>query len=162
LSRPAGGGCRRTRPGPRPPARPHRQRVTVVRLRCFHSEPVALRWTCPRRSPGWWTRPAARPALTASSPISAAGCSPTARCSFAAAGWPRGCPRRPPPRRPGLGRAATGTVIGALAFAGAPPAPTGRDWLAELGPVEQHAAGWAPDSPVLGWAVTRPLRPAES
>src|SRR5215831_19813340 len=65
-------------------------------------------------------------------------------------------------RRTWLWRADTGTVIEALAFAGAPPDPTGRDWLAELGPVEQHAAGWAPDSPVLGWAVTRPLRPAES
>src|SRR5260370_311210 len=44
----------------------------------------------------------------------------------------------------------------------APPDPTGRDWLTELGPVQQHAAGWAPDSPVLGWAATRPLSPAET
>src|SRR5262249_27512296 len=65
-------------------------------------------------------------------------------------------------RRTWLWRADTGTVIEALAFAGAPPDPTGRDWLAELGPVQQHAAGAAPDSPVLGWAATRPFSPAET
>src|SRR5215468_4192197 len=42
------------------------------------------------------------------------------------------------------------------------PDPTGRDWLAELGPVQQHAAGRAPDSPVLGWAARRPFHPAET
>ena len=65
-------------------------------------------------------------------------------------------------RRTWLWRADSGTVIEALGFAGAPPDPTGRDWLTELGPVQQHAAGWAPDSPVLGWAATRPLSPAET
>src|SRR5215472_5557317 len=65
-------------------------------------------------------------------------------------------------RRTWLWRADTGTVIEALAFAGAPPDPTGRDWLAELGPVQQHAAGRGPESPVLGWAATRPFLPAET
>src|ERR1700730_16873689 len=65
-------------------------------------------------------------------------------------------------RRTWLWRAETGTVIEALGFAGAPPDPTGRDWLAELGPGEQHAPGWGADNAVLGWAATRPLRPAES
>ena len=44
-------------------------------------------------------------------------------------------------RRTWLWRADTGTVIEALGFAGGTPEPTGRDWLAELGPVQQHAAG---------------------
>ena len=42
-------------------------------------------------------------------------------------------------RRTWLWRADSGTVIEALGFAGAPPDPTGRDWLTELGPVQQHA-----------------------
>src|SRR5262249_50268083 len=65
-------------------------------------------------------------------------------------------------RRTGLWRANTGPVIEALGFAGTSPDPTGRDWLAELGPVQQHAAGRAPDSPVLGWAARRPFHPAET
>src|SRR5712691_5812087 len=65
-------------------------------------------------------------------------------------------------RRTWLWRAETGIVIEALGFADAPPDPTGRDWLTELGPVQQHAAGWAPDSPMLGWAATRPFSSAES
>src|SRR5262249_49357871 len=65
-------------------------------------------------------------------------------------------------RRTWLWRADTGTVIEALGFAGAPSDPTGRDWLAELGPVQQHAAGRAPDSPVLGWAARRPFHSAET
>ena len=65
-------------------------------------------------------------------------------------------------RRTWLWRADSGTVIEALGFAGAAPDPTGRDWLTELGPVQQHATGPAPDSPVLGWAATRPLSPAET
>ena len=65
-------------------------------------------------------------------------------------------------RRTWLWRADSGTVIEALGFAGAPTDPTGRDWLTELGPVQQHAAGWAPDSPVLGWAATRPFSSAET
>src|SRR5712691_3862732 len=44
-------------------------------------------------------------------------------------------------RRTWLWRAETGIVIEALGFADAPPDPTGRDWLTELGPVQQHAAG---------------------
>jgi adenylate cyclase len=56
-------------------------------------------------------------------------------------------------RRTWLWRADSGTVIEALGFAGAPPDPTGRDWLTELGPVQQHAAGWAPDSPALAGRV---------
>src|SRR5262249_10935463 len=31
-----------------------------------------------------------------------------------------------------------------------------------LGPVQQHAAGRAPDSPVLGWAASRPFSSAEA
>jgi len=65
-------------------------------------------------------------------------------------------------RRTWLWRADTGTVIEALGFAGGTPDPTGRDWLAELGPVEQHVAGRAPDSPVLGWAARRPFQPDET
>src|SRR6516164_8808735 len=65
-------------------------------------------------------------------------------------------------RRTWLWRADTGTVIEALGFAGTPPDPTGRDWLAELGPVQQHAAGHAPDSPMLGWAARRPFSTAET
>ena len=66
-------------------------------------------------------------------------------------------------RRTWLWRADSGTVIEALGFAGvAPPDPTGRDWLTELGPVQQHAAGRAPESPVLGWATSRPFSPAET
>src|SRR5207245_5413066 len=65
-------------------------------------------------------------------------------------------------RRTWLWRADSGTVIEALGFAGAPPDPTGRDWLTELGPVQQHTTGPASDSPVLGWAATRPLSPAET
>src|SRR5262249_34974407 len=65
-------------------------------------------------------------------------------------------------RRSWLWRGRRRTVIEALAFAGAPPDPTGRDWLAELGPVLLHAAGRTPDSPVLGWAARRPFHPAET
>src|SRR6516164_829972 len=65
-------------------------------------------------------------------------------------------------RRTWLWRAGSRTVIEALGFAGAPPDPTGRDWLTELGPVQQHTAGRAPDSPVLGWATSRPFSAAET
>jgi adenylate cyclase len=69
-------------------------------------------------------------------------------------------------RRTWLWRAETGAVIEALGFTGGPPSQTGRDWLAELGPVEEDtvSAGHASpglDSPVLGWAGTRPFDPAE-
>src|SRR5258708_4711952 len=87
---------------------------------------------------------------------------PAAALPLAGAALTPGGPHPTLARRTWLWRAASGTVIEALGFAGAPPDPTGRDWLAELGPVEQHAAGWAPDSPVLGWAATRPFSLAES
>ena len=71
-----------------------------------------------------------------------------------------------------LWRAETGAVIEALGFAGGPPSPgrdwqAGRDWLAELGPVQEDTVGPpsdgpGPDSPVLGWAGTRPFGPAET
>src|SRR3954469_6950085 len=63
-------------------------------------------------------------------------------------------------RRTWLWRAETGAVIEALGFAGGPLNQAGRNWLAELGPVQEHTIGpsfdnlW-PDSPVLGWAGTR-------
>jgi class 3 adenylate cyclase len=63
-------------------------------------------------------------------------------------------------RRTWLWRAATGEVIEALGFAGGPPNPAGRDWLAGLGPVHEDTVG--PESPVLGWAGTRPFGPAEA
>ena len=65
-------------------------------------------------------------------------------------------------RRTWLWRAETGAVIEALGFAGAPLSQAGRDWLAELGPVQEDTVGPAPDSPVLGWAGTRPFGPAEA
>ncbi|WP_374650441.1 adenylate/guanylate cyclase domain-containing protein [Dongia sp.] len=63
-------------------------------------------------------------------------------------------------RRTWLWRAETGAVIEALGFAGSPH-QAGRDWLAGIGPVQEDAIGLAPDSPVLGWAGTRPFGPAE-
>ena len=65
-------------------------------------------------------------------------------------------------RRTWLWRAETGAVIEALGFAGSPPGQTGRDWLAKLGPVQEAAVGAAPDSPVLGWAGTRPFDAAQA
>jgi class 3 adenylate cyclase len=70
-------------------------------------------------------------------------------------------------RRTWLWRAATGAVIEALGFAGAPLGQAGRDWLAGLGPVHEDTvrpgvASPEPDSPVLGWAGTRPLGPGEA
>src|SRR5439155_15450087 len=70
-------------------------------------------------------------------------------------------------RRTWLWRAGTGAVIEALGFAGGPLSQAGRDWLAELGPVEGGTIGPGldspgPDSPVLGWAGTRPFGPAEA
>src|SRR5436305_8004179 len=73
-------------------------------------------------------------------------------------------------RRTWLWRAETGAVIEALGFAGGPLGQAGRDWLAGLGPVQEDTIGPglgspalgspAPDSPVLGWAGTRPFGPA--
>jgi adenylate cyclase len=77
-------------------------------------------------------------------------------------------------RRTWLWRAATGAVIEALGFGfgsigsaapgGPEPAKVGRDWLAGLGtgPVQEDAAGPAADSPVLAWAVCRPLAEPEA
>jgi adenylate cyclase len=70
-------------------------------------------------------------------------------------------------RRTWLWRAETGVVIEALGFAGGPAvSQAGRDWLAGLGPVQEDTVGSgldspAPDSPMLGWAGTRPFGPAE-
>jgi adenylate cyclase len=61
-----------------------------------------------------------------------------------------------------LWRAETEAVIEALGFAGGPLSQAGRDWLAELGPVQEDTIGPAPDRPVLGWAGTRPFTPAEA
>ena len=76
-------------------------------------------------------------------------------------------------RRTWLWRATTGAVIEALGFAAgplgqAPPGPTGREWLAELGPVQEDAAGprlenevglgvthRGSNTPLLSWAGTR-------
>ena len=69
-------------------------------------------------------------------------------------------------RRTWLWRAQTEAVIEALGFAGGLPNQAGRDWLAGLGPVQDDTVGpglanSGPDSPVLGWAGTRPFGPAE-
>jgi class 3 adenylate cyclase len=65
-------------------------------------------------------------------------------------------------RRTWLWRAETGAVIEGLGFAGGPPGEAGRAWLAGLGPVREERIGAGPESPVLGWAGTRPFGPAES
>jgi class 3 adenylate cyclase len=73
-------------------------------------------------------------------------------------------------RRTWLWRAETGAVIEALGFGGGPFGQTGSDWLAGLGPVQEDTIGpradnpssSPPDSPVLGWAGTRPFGPAEA
>jgi adenylate cyclase len=65
-------------------------------------------------------------------------------------------------RRTWLWRAETGAVIEALGFAGGPLSQRGRDWLAELGPTHEDTIGPAPDSPVLGWAGTRPFGRGEA
>src|SRR5579864_299799 len=65
-------------------------------------------------------------------------------------------------RRTWLWRAETGAVIEALSFVGGPRNQAGRDWLAELGPVQEDTVGPLTDSPLLGWAGTRPFGPAEA
>ena len=60
-------------------------------------------------------------------------------------------------RRTWLWRAEAGAVIEALGFAGGPPNQTGRDWLVGVGPVHEDTIGRASDSPVLGWAGSRPF-----
>ncbi len=64
-------------------------------------------------------------------------------------------------RRTWFWRAETGAVIEALGFAG-PLDQAGRDWLSEIGPVQEDIVGPAPDSAVLGWAGIRPFSPAEA
>jgi adenylate cyclase len=65
-------------------------------------------------------------------------------------------------RRTWLWRAETGAVIEALGFTDSPLGQAGRDWLAGLGPMQEDTVGAAPDSPVLGWAGTRPFGAAET
>ena len=65
-------------------------------------------------------------------------------------------------RRTWLWRAETGIVIEALGFAGDPPSPPERGWLAELGAVREDRVGPGPDGPVLGWAGRRQFDPAEA
>jgi adenylate cyclase len=70
-------------------------------------------------------------------------------------------------RRTWLWRAQTEVVIEALGFAGGPLGRAGHDWLAGLGSVHEDTVGSGlysprPDSPVLGWAGTRPFGPVEA
>jgi hypothetical protein len=65
-------------------------------------------------------------------------------------------------RRTWLWRAETGAVIEALGFVVGPLSQAGRDWLGGLGPVQEDMVGPTPESPVLGWAGTRPFGPAEA
>jgi adenylate cyclase len=70
-------------------------------------------------------------------------------------------------RRAWLWRAEAGEIIEALRFAGNPLSQAERDWLAELGPVQEDTVGppsdsIGPDSPVLAWAGTRPFDPVEA
>lgn len=72
-------------------------------------------------------------------------------------------------RRVWLWRADTGAVIEALDFASlgsatVEPAAVGHDWLVGLGAglVREDVAGSAPDGPLLGWALSRPLSAAQS
>jgi class 3 adenylate cyclase len=65
-----------------------------------------------------------------------------------------------------LWRAETGAVIEALGFPGGSLGQAGRDWLAGLGPIWEDTVGPAriangADSPMLGWAGTRPFGAAE-
>jgi adenylate cyclase len=65
-------------------------------------------------------------------------------------------------RRTWLWRAETGAVIERLGFLGGTLSQAGRDWLVDLGQVQEDTIGPAPDSPVLGWAGTRRFGPAEA
>jgi adenylate cyclase len=64
-------------------------------------------------------------------------------------------------RRTWLWRAETGQVIEALGFSGDSP-ETWREWLAELGPLQEDATGVARGGPLLGWAGNRPFSLAEA
>jgi class 3 adenylate cyclase len=65
-------------------------------------------------------------------------------------------------RRTWLWRAETRRVIEALGFAGSPAGEAGHPWLAGLGAVHEDTVGAAHDSPLLGWAGTRPFDPGEA
>lgn len=65
-------------------------------------------------------------------------------------------------RRTWLWRTENGAVIEALGFAAGPLSRAGRDWLASLGPVQEHVIGPAPGGPVLAWAGSRPFGPDET
>jgi adenylate cyclase len=65
-------------------------------------------------------------------------------------------------RRSWLWRAESGAVIEALGFTDRSLSQMGRDALAGFSPVEVDVVGAAPDSPVLGWAGTRPFTSHES
>ena len=65
-------------------------------------------------------------------------------------------------RRSWLWRAESGTVIEALGFTDRSLSQMGRDALNGFSPVEMDVIGAAPDSPVLGWAGTRPFSSDES
>ncbi|CCM79153.1 adenylate/guanylate cyclase domain-containing protein [Rhizobium mesoamericanum] len=64
-------------------------------------------------------------------------------------------------RRTWLWRAETGAVIEALSFVVTTDDRAGHEWLTGLGPVQESTVGSMLDSPVLGWAGTRPFTPAE-
>jgi hypothetical protein len=64
-------------------------------------------------------------------------------------------------RRTWLWRAETGAVIEALDFVGARRGTAGRDWLADLGPVQEDRIGPAADGPLVGWAGRRPFSAEE-
>jgi len=64
-------------------------------------------------------------------------------------------------QRTWLWRAETGAVIERLGFTGDAPDQAGREWLVELGPVQEDTTGSPLDGPVLGWAGICPFGPAE-
>ena len=65
-------------------------------------------------------------------------------------------------RRTWLWRAETDAVIEALDFAGSQLNKSADDWLAGLGPIYEGKIGRGSDSPILGWAASRPFDPAEA
>ncbi|MBB3387369.1 class 3 adenylate cyclase [Rhizobium sp. BK275] len=65
-------------------------------------------------------------------------------------------------RRTWLWRAETGAVIEALDFASSSLNKAAGDWLAGLGPTHEGKIDRGSDSPMLGWAGTRPFGPAEA
>lgn len=61
-----------------------------------------------------------------------------------------------------LWRAETGQVIEALGFSGVSAMEAWREWLAELGPVQENATGGGPTGAQLVWAGNRPFSLAEA